>query len=110
MASFRPGDPEAVQELFEQIAPRYDQLNDLLSFGLHRLWKRQAIAWLHPQPGQHLLDLCCGTGDLALVLASRLRPGGSVLGIDAAAAPLAVGGRQDATWPPVWRALVAMGP
>ena len=35
MASFRPGDPKAVQELFEQIAPRYDQLNDLLSFGLH---------------------------------------------------------------------------
>ena len=93
MASFRPGDPHAVQELFEQIAPRYDQLNDLLSFGLHRLWKRQAIAWLQPQPGQHLLDLCCGTGDLALVLADRVRPGGSVLGIDAAAAPLAVAAR-----------------
>jgi demethylphylloquinol methyltransferase len=99
MASFRPGDPQAVQELFEQIAPRYDQLNDLLSFGLHRLWKRQAIAWLQPQPGQHLLDLCCGTGDLALVLASRLRPGGSVLGIDAAAAPLAVAARRAAAQP-----------
>ncbi|MDP4707861.1 MAG: class I SAM-dependent methyltransferase, partial [Cyanobium sp. MAG_237] len=99
MASFRPGDPQAVQELFEQIAPRYDQLNDLLSFGLHRLWKRQAIAWLQPQPGQHLLDLCCGTGDLALVLASRLRPGGSVLGIDAAAAPLAGAARRAAARP-----------
>jgi demethylmenaquinone methyltransferase/2-methoxy-6-polyprenyl-1,4-benzoquinol methylase len=51
MGSFRPGDPAAVQELFEQIAPRYDQLNDLLSFGLHRLWKRQAVAWLQPRPG-----------------------------------------------------------
>ena len=99
MASFRPGDPQAVQELFEQIAPRYDQLNDLLSFGLHRLWKRQAVAWLRPQPGQHLLDLCCGTGDLALVLASRVRPGGSVLGIDAAAAPLAVAARRAAAQP-----------
>ena len=99
MASFRPGDPQAVQELFEQIAPRYDQLNDLLSLGLHRLWKRQAVAWLRPQPGQHLLDLCCGTGDLALVLASRVRPGGSVLGLDAAAAPLVVAARRAAAQP-----------
>jgi len=99
MASFRPGDPQAVQELFEQIAPRYDQLNDLLSLGLHRLWKRQAVAWLRPQSGQHLLDLCCGTGDLALVLASRVRPGGSVLGLDAAAAPLVVAARRAAAQP-----------
>ena len=99
MISFRPGDPAAVQQLFEQIAPRYDQLNDLLSFGLHRIWKRQAVAWLRPRPGQQLLDLCCGTGDLALVLASRVRPGGSVLGLDAAAAPLAVASRRAALQP-----------
>ena len=99
MVSFKPGDPAAVQELFEQIAPRYDQLNDLLSFGLHRLWKRQAIAWLQPCPGQQLIDLCCGTGDLALVLAARVRPGGSVLGLDAAAAPLAVAARRAAAQP-----------
>ena len=99
MGSFRPGDPAAVQELFEQIAPRYDQLNDLLSFGLHRIWKRQAVAWLQPRPGQQLLDLCCGTGDLALVLAARVRPGGAVLGLDAAAAPLAVAARRAARQP-----------
>ena len=40
----KPGDPAAVRDLFEAIAPRYDLLNDLLSFGLHRFWKRQAIA------------------------------------------------------------------
>jgi demethylmenaquinone methyltransferase/2-methoxy-6-polyprenyl-1,4-benzoquinol methylase len=99
MGSFKPGDPAAVQELFEQIAPRYDQLNDLLSLGLHRLWKRQAVVWLQPRPGQQLLDLCCGTGDLALVLASRVRPGGCVLGVDAAAAPLAVAARRAARQP-----------
>jgi ubiquinone/menaquinone biosynthesis methyltransferase len=84
----QPGDPEQVRDLFDRIAPAYDNLNDLLSLGLHRLWKRQAIAWLAPRPGRRLLDLCCGTGDLALVLAEKVRPGGLVLGVDAAAAPL----------------------
>ena len=99
----KPGDPEAVRELFEAIAPRYDQLNDLLSFGLHRLWKRQAVHWLQPRPGQRLVDLCCGTGDLALVLAAKVRPGGSVLGLDAAAAPLALAHRRAGRqrWLPV---------
>ena len=88
MSGYAPGDAAAVKQLFEAAAPRYDQLNDLLSLGLHRLWKRQAIAWVNPQPGQRCLDLCCGTGDLALLLAARVRPGGLVLGLDAAAAPL----------------------
>jgi len=106
MGSFNPGDPAAVQELFDQIAPRYDQLNDLLSFGAHRLWKRQAVAWVSPAPGQILLDLCCGTGDLALLLASRVRPGGEVLGLDAAAEPLAIAaarGRRQPWLPLRWQ-------
>ena len=88
-ASIQPGDPEQVRDLFDRIAPAYDSLNDLLSLGLHRIWKRQAVAWLEPQAGQCVLDLCCGTGDLALVVAEKVRPAGLVLGIDAAAAPLA---------------------
>jgi demethylmenaquinone methyltransferase/2-methoxy-6-polyprenyl-1,4-benzoquinol methylase len=81
-------DPAAVRDLFERIAPRYDALNDLLSAGLHRHWKRTVLAVSRPQPGETFLDLCCGTGDLALLLAERVRPGGEVLGLDAAAAPL----------------------
>ena len=99
MGSFKPGDPAAVEELFDQIAPRYDQLNDLFSLGLHRLWKRQAMAWLQPSPGQKLVDLCCGTGDLALVLAPKVRPGGMVVGIDAAGAPLQVAAGRSARQP-----------
>ncbi len=102
----RPGDPGAVRDLFERIAPRYDTLNDLLSLGLHRLWKRQAVHWLRPSPGQILLDLCCGTGDLALQLAARVRPGGRVLGLDSAAAPLtlAAGRAARQAWLPLlWR-------
>ena len=94
MRGFDPGDAAAVQRLFDAVAPRYDQLNDVLSLGLHRLWKRQAIAWVNPAPGQRCLDLCCGTGDLALLLAARVRPGGLVLGLDAATAPLALAARR----------------
>jgi ubiquinone/menaquinone biosynthesis methyltransferase len=95
----RPGDPEAVSELFDGLAPRYDQLNDLFSLGLHRIWKRQAVAWVNPRPGQRLVDICCGTGDLALLLAEGVRPGGSVLGLDAAAGPLEVARRRSGEQP-----------
>ena len=94
-----PGDPEAVSALFDRIAGRYDAFNDLLSLGLHRIWKRQAVLWIQPRPGQRLLDLCCGTGDMALLLAEAVRPGGHVLGLDGAAEPLRMAARRSAARP-----------
>ena len=78
---FDPGDQRAakVRDLFSRIAPRYDLVNDLQSFGLHRYWKRRVVRLARPQPGQRALDLCCGTGDLALALA---RHGAQVAGLD----------------------------
>jgi demethylmenaquinone methyltransferase / 2-methoxy-6-polyprenyl-1,4-benzoquinol methylase len=78
---YDPGKQRAakVHELFSRIAPRYDLINDLQSFGLHRYWKRRVIQAARPQPGQRALDLCCGTGDLALGLA---RCGVAVTGLD----------------------------
>jgi len=90
LLALRPGDPEAVEQLFNDAAPTYDRLNDLLSVGLHRQWKRQLLLHLAPHQGEVWLDLCCGTGDLALGLARRVRPGGQVVGVDAAEAPLDV--------------------
>ena len=83
-----PAEAQAVRQLFDEVAPHYDRLNDLLSLGLHRLWKREMVQRLAPVAGEQWLDLCCGTGDLALVLAERLRRDGGVLAVDAAAAPL----------------------
>jgi len=51
--------------MFARIAPRYDQVNDLLSFGLHRLGRRQLLSALELRPGSQVLDVCAGTGDLA---------------------------------------------
>jgi len=92
-----------VEQLFDAVAPLYDRLNDVLSFGLHRQWKRQLVRALKPVAGEHWLDLCCGTGDLALELGRCVRPGGEVIGLDAAAAPLerARQRQQQQPWLPV---------
>ena len=85
---FAKADPASVSQLFDQTAGTYDLLNDLLSLGLHRLWKRQAVALLRPRPGERIVDLCCGTADLSLLLGQRVRPHGRVIGVDGSAATL----------------------
>ncbi len=69
----------AVQRHFDQVASRYDLMNTLLSFGLHHLWKRRAVSLLGLRPGERVADLCGGTGDLALLAASKVGPSGTVL-------------------------------
>jgi demethylmenaquinone methyltransferase/2-methoxy-6-polyprenyl-1,4-benzoquinol methylase len=80
-AFYAPGESRAakVNDLFARIARRYDLINDLQSFGLHRLWKRQVAALADISPGSRALDLCCGTGDISFALAQR---GAEVTGLD----------------------------
>jgi demethylmenaquinone methyltransferase/2-methoxy-6-polyprenyl-1,4-benzoquinol methylase len=63
-----------VRAVFDSVAPRYDLMNDLMSAGIHRWWKAEMIAWLKPQPGQLLLDVAGGTGDIAMRALPRLSP------------------------------------
>ena len=86
---FEPGEQRAarVNDLFASIARRYDLVNDLQSFGLHRWWKRRLVALAAPQPGERALDVCCGTGDLAFSLAQR---GAEVTAVDFSEAMLGV--------------------
>src|SRR5205814_10440176 len=67
---YEPGEQRAVrvQDLFAAVAPRYDLVNDLQSFGMHRYWKRRLIQLARVRPGERALDLCCGTGDVAFGL------------------------------------------
>ena len=71
-----------VQEHFDTVAARYDLLNTLLSGGLHYLWKRKAVGRLGLSPGEKVLDLCAGTGDLAWLAAKRVAPHGMVAACD----------------------------
>lgn len=68
-----------VRGVFDSVAGRYDVMNDLMSGGLHRLWKRFAVEQAVIRPGQAVLDLAGGTGDLALSFARRTGPGGYVV-------------------------------
>jgi len=60
-----------VQGVFDSVARRYDLMNDLMSGGVHRLWKAALIDWLAPRAGQHVLDVAGGTGDIALRILQR---------------------------------------
>ena len=96
-----PGEQRAakVNDLFASIARRYDLINDLQSFGLHRRWKRRVADLAAVTPGARALDLCCGTGDLALALAAR---GAAVTGLDFSAPMLEVAGRRKTGDNPVF--------
>jgi demethylmenaquinone methyltransferase/2-methoxy-6-polyprenyl-1,4-benzoquinol methylase len=63
----------AIKEMFEGVAPRYDFLNRVLSLGIDRGWRRRVVESLELSPEHRVLDLCCGTGDLALEIARECR-------------------------------------
>jgi len=83
-----------VREMFSRLAERYDLVNDVMSFGLHRRWKRETvrIAFEGRLPGKRLLDLCCGTGDIGF-LAEETK-GARVRGLDFTLPMLAVARRR----------------
>jgi demethylmenaquinone methyltransferase/2-methoxy-6-polyprenyl-1,4-benzoquinol methylase len=65
-----------VGEVFSSVAKRYDLMNDLMSGGIHRLWKDAMVEWLNPQPGHAVLDVAGGTGDIAFRVSELARSRG----------------------------------
>jgi demethylmenaquinone methyltransferase/2-methoxy-6-polyprenyl-1,4-benzoquinol methylase len=90
-----------VREMFSRLAWRYDLVNDIMSFGLHRLWKRQTVDLALGKAGSagarkpRVLDLCCGSGDLCFLAEDR--GAGSVTGVDFTLPMLAVARRRAAS-------------
>ncbi|MGE5412725.1 MAG: ubiquinone/menaquinone biosynthesis methyltransferase, partial [Syntrophomonadaceae bacterium] len=88
-----------VREMFSRLAWRYDLVNDIMSFGLHRRWKRQtmdiALAGAASR-GPRVLDLCCGSGDLCFL--AEKRGAGAVVGVDFTLPMLAVARRRRRDW------------
>ena len=69
---------ERVRRHFDSVAHVYDFMNSLLSFGIHHAWKRESVRLLNLRPGDRVLDVCGGTGDLAILAARRVGPRGRV--------------------------------
>ncbi len=78
-----------VRGVFDSVAPKYDLMNDLMSAGIHRLWKSSFLDWLRPRPSMTLLDVGGGTGDIAFGF--RKRGGGAAIVCDINKEMLAVG-------------------
>jgi len=78
---YQPGEERAakVGQLFATIARRYDLINDIQSFGIHRRWKKRVLKLARIQAGERALDLCCGTGDITFALEKK---GAEVTGLD----------------------------
>jgi demethylmenaquinone methyltransferase/2-methoxy-6-polyprenyl-1,4-benzoquinol methylase len=70
-----------VREVFSSVAARYDLMNDLMSAGVHRIWKDAMVEWLNPRPGWQVLDVAGGTGDIAFRIAEMVRTRGGEAGI-----------------------------
>jgi len=83
--------PRRVAGVFDSVAARYDLMNDLMSGGLHRLWKRFTIESSGVRPGERVLDIAGGTGDLARLFARRVGASGEVVLTDINAAMLRLG-------------------
>jgi demethylmenaquinone methyltransferase/2-methoxy-6-polyprenyl-1,4-benzoquinol methylase len=88
-----PEDEKArrIAGVFDSVAGRYDLMNDLMSLGLHRLWKRFAVEQSLVRPGDRVLDVAGGTADLARLFARRVGPRGEVVLTDINAAMLGIG-------------------
>jgi demethylmenaquinone methyltransferase/2-methoxy-6-polyprenyl-1,4-benzoquinol methylase len=82
--------------MFDRIAGRYDAMNSLMSAGLHHRWRARTVDITAVGPGAAALDVCCGTGDLALELRRRVGPGGRVVGLDFSAPMLELAERKAA--------------
>ncbi len=73
---------QRIRRMFGAIAPRYDRMNRLMTFGLDRRWRNRTVCSVPTDPAEPVLDVCCGTGDLALAWARRLGPDARVVGSD----------------------------
>jgi demethylmenaquinone methyltransferase/2-methoxy-6-polyprenyl-1,4-benzoquinol methylase len=82
---------DLVRGVFDSVAQRYDVMNDAMSMGMHRLWKAYTIAVSGAQPGQAVLDIAAGTGDLTRAFARKVGPHGCVVHTDINEAMLRVG-------------------
>ncbi len=88
--------PDQVRAMFDRISPSYDRMNRIMSLGMDGGWRSLAVRCAEVQPGDAALDVCCGTGDLAVALAEAVQATGRVVGLDFSQAMLDAARRKSA--------------
>mgnify|MGYP001185668291 CR=1 FL=1 len=71
-----------VQNVFDQVYDQYDLMNDFMSLGIHRLWKRNLINMMNPAPNQNLIDVACGTGDIPKLFLNKVNKSSQITCVD----------------------------
>ena len=82
MKTFNADSERLVKRVFQDVFEKYDLMNDLMSFGIHRLWKKNFIHWLNPQKNTTLIDVASGTGDIAKLYLDKISHQGQVYCVD----------------------------
>jgi demethylmenaquinone methyltransferase/2-methoxy-6-polyprenyl-1,4-benzoquinol methylase len=78
----RGPDSTKIKSIFSDVAAHYDKANQVLSLGIHHLWRKKLVSWSEIQPGDQILDCATGTGDVAIAFQKELKGQGHVTGID----------------------------
>ena len=82
MESYEKKGERLVSKVFQDVFDKYDIMNDLMSLGIHRLWKREFINWLNPQKNTTLVDVASGTGDITKLYLNKINYSGAVYCVD----------------------------
>ena len=71
MNNYNQEKTKLVNSVFDQVYKNYDLMNDIMSFGIHRIWKKNLVSWMNPQLGNQIIDVASGTGDLASIISKK---------------------------------------
>ena len=82
METYRPNKKKIVSKVFNDVFHKYDFMNDIMSLGIHRLWKKTFINWLNPQENTKLIDVASGTGDIAKLFLTQTNNEGKICCVD----------------------------
>ena len=82
MKTYHGNKERIVTKVFQDVFNKYDLMNDLMSLGIHRLWKKNFIHWLNPQKNTKLIDVASGTGDIAKLFLEHIKSKGAVYAVD----------------------------
>ena len=82
MKAYNQEKTKLVNSVFDQVYKSYDLMNDIMSFGVHRIWKKNLVSWMKPQLGNKIIDVASGTGDLASIISKKNNDSNSIYCIE----------------------------